>query len=34
MSARDIELLRRAWVSFQRGDIDTATEVLDPDVRW
>jgi ketosteroid isomerase-like protein len=34
MSASDIELLRGAWAAFQRGDIDTATEVLDPDVRW
>ncbi len=34
MSASDTELLRGAWAAFQRGDIDTATEVLDPDVRW
>ena len=34
VSASDIELLRGAWAAFERGDIDTATEVLDPDVRW
>jgi len=34
MSASDIELLRGAWAAFQRGDIDTATEVFDPEVRW
>lgn len=34
MTTSDIELLRGAWASFQRGDIDAATEVLDADVRW
>ena len=34
MSASDIELLRGAWEAFERGDLDTATRVLDPDVRW
>jgi ketosteroid isomerase-like protein len=34
MSATDIELLRGAWAAFERGEIDAATEVLDPDVRW
>jgi hypothetical protein len=30
MSASDIELLRGAWAAFERGDLDTATRVLDP----
>ena len=34
VSAGDIELLRDAWAAFERGEIDTATDVLDPDVRW
>ena len=34
MPASEIELLRGAWASFQRGEIDAATEVLDPEVRW
>jgi ketosteroid isomerase-like protein len=34
VSASDIGLLRRAWAAFERGEIDAATEVLDPDVRW
>jgi ketosteroid isomerase-like protein len=34
MSATDIAMLREAWEAFARGDIDAATEVLDPDVRW
>jgi ketosteroid isomerase-like protein len=34
MSTSDIELLRDAWAAFERGEIDAATEVLDPDVRW
>ena len=33
-STSDIELLRSAWAAFERGEIDTATEVLDPNVRW
>jgi ketosteroid isomerase-like protein len=34
VSSSDIELLRGAWAAFERGEIETATEVLDPDVRW
>jgi ketosteroid isomerase-like protein len=34
MSASDIELLRGAWAAFERGEVDTATEVLAPDVQW
>jgi ketosteroid isomerase-like protein len=34
MAASDIELLRRAWAAFARGDLDGATEALDPQVRW
>lgn len=34
MSAGDVELLRRAWEAFARGDLDAATEVLDSQVRW
>jgi ketosteroid isomerase-like protein len=32
--AGDIELLRRAWDAYARGDIDAATAVLHPQVRW
>ena len=34
MSATEIAMLRQAWEAFTRGDIDAATEVMDPDVRW
>ena len=34
MAAADVELLRRAWAAFARGDVKTATEALDPQVRW
>jgi uncharacterized protein len=34
MSESDIELVRGAWAAFERGDVDTATEVVDPNVRW
>jgi ketosteroid isomerase-like protein len=34
MAATDVELLRRAWAAFARGDLTGATEVLDPAVRW
>jgi ketosteroid isomerase-like protein len=34
MAAGDIELLRRAWAAFARGDLDAATDFLDPQVRW
>jgi ketosteroid isomerase-like protein len=33
MAARDVQALRNAWDALARGDIDTATEVLDPDAR-
>lgn len=29
-----IDMLRRAWEAFARGDVDGATEALDPNVRW
>jgi CBS domain-containing protein len=34
MAVGDIELLRQAWDAFARGDVDAATDVLDPEVRW
>ncbi len=34
MAAGDVERLRRAWGAFARGDLDGATEALDPQVRW
>jgi ketosteroid isomerase-like protein len=34
MAAADVELLRRAWAAFARGDVEAATDVLDPQVRW
>lgn len=34
MSARDVELVRRAWGAFSGGDVDAAAAVLDPQVRW
>jgi hypothetical protein len=34
MSASDIELLRRGWAAFSRGDVEAASDVLDPNVRW
>jgi ketosteroid isomerase-like protein len=30
----DIELLRRAWDAYARGDVDAAAAVLHPQVRW
>jgi ketosteroid isomerase-like protein len=34
MATSDVELLRRAWEAFARGDLDGATDVLDSAVRW
>ncbi|MEY2515335.1 MAG: hypothetical protein QOJ89_2693 [bacterium] len=34
MTRPDVDLLRTAWAAFGRGDIDAATEALDPHVRW
>ena len=34
MSPSDVEVLRRAWEAFARGDVEAATEALDPEVRW
>jgi len=34
MSHGDVELLRRAWAAFIRGDVDAAVAALDPQVRW
>ncbi|MEA2131843.1 MAG: hypothetical protein QOJ85_4734 [Solirubrobacteraceae bacterium] len=29
-----VQLLRRAWAAFARGDLDAVTAALDPQVRW
>lgn len=34
MAETDVELLRRAWEAFARGDLEAVTQVLDPQVRW
>jgi len=34
VSPSDVEVLRRAWEAFARGDVEAATEALDPEVRW
>ena len=34
MAAGDVELVRRAWEAFARGDVRAATDVLHPRVRW
>jgi len=34
MAHSDVELVQRAWEAFSRGDVDAATEALDPQVRW
>lgn len=34
MAAADAQLLRRAWDAFAVGDIEAATQALDPQVRW
>ena len=34
MARSDVELLRAAWEAFARGDVEAATEALDPHVRW
>lgn len=34
MAPADVELVRRAWDALSRGDVDAATAVLDPQVRW
>src|SRR4051812_8812580 len=34
MSTRDVELVRGAWEAFARGDVEAATSILDPEVRW
>ena len=34
MTTSDIDLVRRAWDAFSRGDVTAAAAVLDPDVRW
>jgi ketosteroid isomerase-like protein len=34
MTRSDVELLRRAWDAFADGDIEAATQTLDPQVRW
>ena len=34
MATSDVELMLRAWEAFSRGEIDAATEVLGPHLRW
>jgi uncharacterized protein len=34
MSQSDVELLRRGWAAFGRGDVDAAVDVLGSQVRW
>ena len=34
MTPSDVELVRKAWDAFARGDVAAATAMLDPDVRW
>lgn len=34
MTVSDVQLARRAWAAFARGDIAAASSVLDRDVRW
>jgi ketosteroid isomerase-like protein len=34
MADRDLELLRGAWEAFAAGDLEAATQALDPQVRW
>jgi ketosteroid isomerase-like protein len=34
VTASDVQLVRRAWDAFARGDIAAASAVLDPEVRW
>jgi len=34
VSPSDVEVLRRAWEAFARGDVEAATEALDQEVRW
>jgi ketosteroid isomerase-like protein len=34
MARADIQLVRSAWEAFAAGDLNAATAVLHPDVRW
>lgn len=34
MAESDVEVVRRAWEAFSRGDVDAASEAFDPEVRW
>jgi ketosteroid isomerase-like protein len=34
MTHGDVELLRRAWDAFARGDVEAVAQALDPQVRW
>lgn len=34
MSRANIELLRRSYDAFNRGDLDAAFEILGPDLEW
>ncbi len=34
MASSDVDVVRRAWEAFARGDVDAAARRLDPQVRW
>jgi hypothetical protein len=34
MSQENVEIVRRAWEAFQRGDIDEGFQAFAPDVEW
>jgi ketosteroid isomerase-like protein len=34
MAAGDVEIVRRGYEAFSRGDVDAVLEVLHPDVEW
>lgn len=34
MAAGDVDVVRRRWEAFARGDVEAATELLDAEVRW
>jgi uncharacterized protein len=34
MAAGDVDVVRRGWEAFARGDVEAATELLDAEVRW
>ena len=34
MSKEDVELIRRAYEAYSRGDVATMLEFIDPDLEW